>query len=224
MPPRAEVVLCTDGDRDTLLVLVPGMDIRSADFRARGLIAAVDQRRWPVAIATVDPGMDAYLDDSVEARLLDGIDEAKRASGASRVWLAGISLGCQGILRCVRARAGVAEGLMLLTPYLASTGLIAEVVRAGGLRRWAAASRGREHADRALLRWLAVTPPDALPRMLVGHALGDRFATTAAIVAELLPAGRVVSVAGEHDWTSWQQLWRLMLERDPFGQAAAWVC
>jgi hypothetical protein len=71
------------------------------------------------------------------------------------------------------------------------------------------------------LAWLATTPLGELPRMLVGHALGDRFAATAAIMAELLPADRAVSVAGEHDWTSWQQLWRLMLERDPFGQSAS---
>ena len=225
MPPRAEVILGTDGDRDTLLVMVPGMGIRAADFHARGLIAAVAQ---PVAVATIDPGMDAYLDGSVEARLLDAIEAARRAAGASRVWLGGISLGCQGILRCVRARAGVADGLLLLTPYLASSGLIAEVVRTGGLRRWAGTNQGREPADgtpadRALLAWLATTPPDELPRMLVGHAVGDRFAATATLVAELLPADRVVSVAGAHDWTSWQQLWRLMLELDPFRLSAVRV-
>jgi pimeloyl-ACP methyl ester carboxylesterase len=224
MPPRVEAALGTDGDRDTLLVMVPGIGMREGDFHARGLVAAVEQHCWPLAIATVDPGLDAYLDGSVEARLLDGIDEARRAAGVSRVWLAGISLGCQGILRCVRARPGVAAGLMLLTPYLASTGLIAEVVRAGGLRRWAAANRGREQAERALLAWLATTPPGELPPMLVGHALGDRFATTAAMLAELLPDGCALSVAGEHDWTSWQQLWRLMLQRDPFGLAAASTC
>ena len=205
------------------MVMVPGMGILGADFHTRGLIAAVEQRGWPVAIAIVDPGLDAYLDNSVEARLLDGIAQARRAATATRIWLAGISLGCQGILRCVRARPGVAEGLMLLTPYLPTTGLIAEVARTGGLRPWAAANPGPDQPDRALLTWLAKTPPGELPRMLVGHALEDRFAATAVIVAELLAPERVVRVAGEHNWTSWQQLWRLMLDRDPFGQAVA-IC
>ena len=218
--PRTEVVLYTDGHRDRLLVMVPGTGIRGADFHAKGLIAAVDQRSRPMAIATVDPGLATYLDGSVAARLLDGIDEARHAAGASRVWLAGISLGCQGILSCVRARPDVAEGLMLLTPYLASTGLIAEVVRAGGLRRWAATNRGRQ-PDRALLTWLAATPPGELPPILLGHALQDRFATTTTVMAERLPAGQVVSVAGAHDWQSWQLLWRLMLERNPFASRAA---
>jgi pimeloyl-ACP methyl ester carboxylesterase len=201
-----------------LLVMVPGMGMCAADFHAQGLIAAIQRRGWPVTIATVDPEPDAYLDGSVEARLLREIAQAQRAAGTSRIWLAGISLGCQAILRCVRAQPGVAEGLLLLTPYLASTGLIAEVGRSGGLRTWAAANRRRTEPDRAFLSWLATTPPANLPRMLIGRALDDRFATTSEILAALLPAGRVVQVAGAHDWTSWGLIWRLMLDQDPFAQ------
>ncbi|WP_428490358.1 hypothetical protein [Rhodopila sp.] len=222
MPPRTEVVSYTDGDRDRLLVMVPGTGIRGADFQANGMIAAVDQPNRPLAIATVDPGLDAYLDGSVTSRLLDGIEQARRAAGASRVWLSGISLGCQGILRCVRARPALAEGLMLLTPYLASTGLIAEVVRAGGLRRWAATNPGQQ-PDGTLLAWLATTPFGKLPPILLGHALQDRFATTSALMADLLPADRVVSVDGAHDWQTWQRLWRLMLQRNPFPPRPAQV-
>jgi hypothetical protein len=68
--------------------------------------------------------------------------------------------------------------------------------------------------ERALLTWLAMTPPS---RMLVGYALGDRFAGTGTILADLIPADRVVNVQGEHDWTSWVLLWRLLLDKAPFG-------
>lgn len=208
-------------DRNILLVMVPGMSMQATDFYAKGLVAAVEQRDWPVVIVTLDPGMDAYLDGSVEARLFDGIAKARRVTGASRVWLAGISLGCQAILRCVRARPEIAEGLMLLTPYLVSTGLIAEIGRAGGLQSWVGSNGGRDEPDRALLRWLATQPLSGLPRMLVGRALGDRFATTATILADLVPQERLLSVPGEHDWTSWRELWSLMLDRDPFEQRTA---
>jgi pimeloyl-ACP methyl ester carboxylesterase len=207
------------GDLAILLVMVPGMGIQVSDFHARGLVAAVEARRWPVAIASVDPGTDAYLDGSVENRLFDGIAAARCATGAMRVWLAGISLGCQAILRCVRLRPDVADGLMLLTPYLASTGRVAQVVREGGLRRWQKVNQERNEPDRMLLSWLATTPK--LPRMLVGRALNDRFAATATMLGDILPAGQMVTVAGEHDWTSWEALWRLMLDLDPFEQEAA---
>jgi pimeloyl-ACP methyl ester carboxylesterase len=203
---------------DILLVMVPGMGMKAGDFAANGLIDEVRRRGWPIAVTTLDPGLDAYLDGSIETRLLDVIAAARRDTGTQRIWLAGISLGCQAILRCVRMRPDLAEEAILLTPYLASTGLIAEVGRAGGLRRWSASAMRRNEPERALLTWLATTPPGRLPRIMVGHAQGDRFATTATLLADLLPADRLASVAGAHDWASWRVLWRLILDRNPFGQ------
>jgi pimeloyl-ACP methyl ester carboxylesterase len=206
---------------DVLLVMVPGMGMTAWDFEAEGMNDLVRQTGWPISVAIVDPGANAYLDGTLESRLLDGIEAVRRDAGAVRVWLAGISLGCQAILRCVRMQPGLAEGLILLTPYLASTGLIAEVGQAGGLLPWATANAGRMEPERALLTWLATMPPEALPPILVGRALEDRFARTAALLAELLPPDRVISVPGAHDWTSWRALWRLVLERNPFEQRAA---
>jgi pimeloyl-ACP methyl ester carboxylesterase len=230
MPTRSEInrlplvqpVEPAGDDHDVLLVMVPGMGIGAADFHTQGLIGAVERRHPGIAIATVDPGVDAYLDGSVEVRMMDGIAEARRG-GPKRLWLAGISLGCQAILRCVRAQPDLAEGLILLTPYLASTGLIAEISRSGGLREWWAANVPGSEPDRALLNWLATMPLTAMPQMFVGRADSDRFATTATMLAKLLPADHVTSVAGEHDWLSWRTLWGMILEQDPFKRRASVV-
>jgi pimeloyl-ACP methyl ester carboxylesterase len=219
MPLRAE----TFPGPEVLLVMVPGMGMQEADFHAKGLTTAVAQRGWPVTIAIVDPGVDSYLDNSVETRLLAGIAEATHTSGARRVWLAGISLGCQAILRAIRLRPDLAEGAMLLTPYLASTGLIAEADRAGGLRRWAATNRRRDQPERDFLAWLATASPAELPFLLIGRARIDRFASTATMLADLVPAGRLLTVSGEHDWASWTALWDLMLDQQPFTQRAVSV-
>ncbi len=208
------------GRSGVLLVLVPGMGMTGADFDTQGLSSAVRERGWTVTIATVDPGPDAYLDGSVETRLLAGINEVRHASGADRVWLAGISLGCQAILRCVRLQPELAEGLILLTPYLASTGLIAEVGRTGGLRRWSAANPDAGHTERSLLHWLATASLIEAPRLFLGGAHGDRFAATTELLAALLPADQVVRVAGRHDWASWRALWGRVLDRNPFGVSA----
>jgi hypothetical protein len=135
--------------------------------------------------------------------------------------LAGISLGCQGILRCVRRQPALAAGLLLLTPYLANTGLIAEVVRSGGLRRWAASHQTPTQPEQSLLAWLGTAPGPSLPPMVVGHAERDRFATTALLLADVVPPGQMLSVPGPHDWTSWVPLWRQMLDRNPFNQKMA---
>lgn len=193
--------------------MVPGAGIAAPDFAAQGMFHGV-----PGTVVAIDPGMDSYLDGTLERRLLAGIDAALHEAGrhesgrhgATRLWLAGISLGCQGILRCMRARPGLAEGAILLTPYLASTGLVGEIARAGGLRRWTPSAPSPE---RDLMAWIAKAP---LPRILLGHARADRFAATAALLAPLLPQSDIVSVPGGHDWTSWRALWRLVLDLGPF--------
>ena len=212
-------------DRDILLVMVPGMGMTGADFHTRGLIADVERRHPRITVTTADPGLDAYLDGSLEGRMLDAITSARR-DGPRHLWLAGISLGCQAILRCVRAHPDLAEGLILLTPYLASTGLIAEIARTGGLRDWSAANHAGREPERTLLTWLATTPPAELPRMFVGRALGDRFATTASLLADLLPPHHVTNVQSEHDWSSWQALWGTILDQHPFDHSTpmrAWA-
>lgn len=206
---------------DILLIIVPGMGMDARDMETQGLIGAVGKRDLPVSIATVDPGPDSYLDNSVEIRLLEGIAEARHAAGSNRIWLAGISLGCQAILRCVRLRPDLAEGLILLTPYLASTGLIGEITRAGGMRPWLTSNANRNDPERALLTWLGTMPLGDLPRILVGRALSDRFAATANLLADLLPADQVTNVPGKHDWASWRALWNLILDQNPFERTAA---
>lgn len=201
-----------------LLVLAPGTGMTAADFFTHGAVDEVTRRGWPVTVAPVDPGLDAYLDGSVETFMLAAIENARQESGAARVWLAGISLGCQAILRCVRARPGMVDGAMLITPYLASTGLIAEIGRTGGLRRWAGLHGDTDDPERSLLLWLAGA---ILPRMVVGEAEDDRFAATARMLLELVGEPAAVRVPGKHDWASWSALWRLALDRDPFGCDAA---
>jgi pimeloyl-ACP methyl ester carboxylesterase len=201
-----------DAEPSLLLAMVPGMGIAASDFHDRGLIAELNRHHWPVMCTVIDPGPEAYLDHTLEARMLDAIATGRQ--GAKRVWLAGISLGCQAILRCVRARPDLIEGVLMLTPYLASTGLIAAVTRAGGLRPWARGPHPEDTPEQCLLTWLATAAN--LPRILVGHALRDRFKDTAALLGDILPPNRMIGIDGTHDWESWTLLWRLMLDHDPF--------
>ena len=204
-----------------LLVLVPGAGMQPGDFHREGLVGAVGQHRRGVRVHTVDPGMDAYLDGAPEDRLLSAIAAVQREAASAPLWLAGISLGCLAILRSIRAQPGLAQGLMLLTPYVASTGLVARIGRAGGLRRWAASDAADADPEAGLLTWLATTPPASLPHILLGQALEDRFAPTAAMLAELVAADHTVCVAGGHDWASWRALWGMLLAREPFGRATS---
>jgi len=213
MPHRSEP------DLDVLLVMVPGIGMTAGDIDTQGLIGAAGESHRPIRVVVVDPGFDGYLDGSVETNLIAAIARARDQFCPRRVWLAGISLGCQALLRCVKRQPDLAHGLILITPYLASTGLIAEIARADGLRVWSKANTGGTDPERALMTWLAKTPMSALPRIFVGRAAADRFAMTATLMADLLPADHVVTVPGAHDWASWKALWQLILDRQPFRSA-----
>jgi len=70
---------------DTLLVMVPGVGMTAADFQAQGLVGAVLDYPWPVTVRTIDPGLDPYLDGSIDTHLLDRIGATQRSAGANRV-------------------------------------------------------------------------------------------------------------------------------------------
>jgi hypothetical protein len=55
-------------------------------------------------------------------------------------------------------------------------------------------------------------PPKNLPQLYLGFGLSDRFVTNHRLLAEALPAGRVFTTEGGHDWPQWRQLWRNMLD------------
>jgi hypothetical protein len=51
-----------------------------------------------------------------------------------------------------------------------------------------------------------------LPPLYLGFGLADRFAANHRLLADALPAGRVFTTEGGHDWPQWSQLWRKMLD------------
>jgi len=110
------------------------------------------------------------------------------------------------------------EGVILLAPFLGTRGLIAEVVRAGGLDRWQSGNIESNDEERALLAWLkeyrADKPESA--RIYLGYGRGDRFSPASEMLAQRLPAERVVIMEGGHDWPTWARLWKHLLERDLF--------
>ena len=51
----------------------------------------------------------------------------------------------------------------------------------------------------------------ALPEIFLGYGTRDRYARTSELLAQRLPAARVSTVAGGHDWPTWIKLWKIML-------------
>lgn len=198
-----------------LMVMLPGVGIAAGDFAAQGFVRTIEKVAAPLDIIAARPELDLYLDGTVA-------DEIHRAILAPlaprrRVWFLGISLGGMGALLHARAYPDAIEGIILLSPFLGSPGIIAEVESAGGLGAWQPGDIAANDSERKLLAWLTayLAAPPPRPSLYLGYGKRDRFVRGHALLGDRLPAERVVVGEGGHDWPSWVELWRRILALDP---------
>lgn len=210
----------TPSDRPhPLLVLLPGGYMRAQDFLTYGFFDAVRKiGRMPIDIIAADTGMEAYLDGSVVSRLHDEALAPILSKGARRVWLAGISLGGLGALLYAQAHPEQIEGLLLISPFIGTRGVVAEIRNAGGFRDWQPPTADAATDERRLLRWLKTyrSGDPAWPNLYLGYGSEDRFAASYRLLAEILPADSTVTTAGGHDWETWTVLWAQLLRKVDF--------
>lgn len=198
---------------DIALVMLPGAYFGPADFAANGFIDALAQRGLRVDAIAADLPPAAYLDGDVCEILHDTVIRPVLASDR-RVWLLGISLGALGAILYAQSRPDCVSGLIVLAPFLGSRGLVAEVLDAGGLDTWQPGPDAPLAYERRMMAGLKRAFP---PRLHLGYGTEDRFAPASRLLASRLDPRHVIAVPGDHDWTTWQRLWSLLLERDPFG-------
>ena len=206
-----------DADR-ILLVMLPAAKARPEDLLQQGFVAAVRDRGLPLDVAVMDAQPDYYLEGRVGERLAADVFRPLRARGYRRIWLMGMSLGGMGCIAYAHKHAAEVEGVILLAPFLGARGLIAQILRAGGLARWQPAAPAPDDEELALLLWLKHYRADnpRLPAIHLGFGRDDRYAPASAMLAQQLPAERVVSVPGKHDWQTWIRLWRALLAKNLF--------
>jgi alpha-beta hydrolase superfamily lysophospholipase len=201
-----------------LLVMLPAAKARPEDLLEQGFVAAVRDRGLPLDVAVMDAQPDYYLEGRVGERLAADVFGPLRARGYRRIWLMGMSLGGMGCIAYAHRHAAEVEGVILLAPFLGARGLIAQILRAGGLARWQPAAPAPDDEELALLLWLKRYRADnpQLPAIHLGCGRDDRYAPASAMLAQQLPAERVVSVPGKHDWQTWIRLWRALLAKNLF--------
>ena len=163
-----------------------------------------------------DARVDHYVGGEVVARLDEAIGQLEVSHHYTELWLLGISLGGSGALHFARAYPGRVKGIVLLAPFLGTRGLIAEVHRSGGLAHWTPPALTDD--ETSLIGWLKALsnpPHDDQPVMFLGYGLSDRFAPASRMLAERLPIEQVKALPGDHDWTTWLQLWHALLPELP---------
>jgi len=199
--------------------MLPGAHLAPSDFAANGFLDALRVQHAAVDAIAVGLHPDDYLDGQIAVRLHEAVIRPEMLRGYQRLWLLGISLGGMGALLHTRAYPGTVDGLILLAPFLATRGTIAEVAEAGGLGAWEPGPLTATDIERGLLNWLKSRPflPGRRPELLLGHGATDRYANASRLLYDHAEPGKVVVTDGGHDWPTWTSLWRRLLNLAPFG-------
>lgn len=198
----------------SLLIALPGLHVRPEDFAREGLVPAL-QARAPIDVIVPELGPDDYFQPDFGPRLEAGAIAPARQAGYRRIAILALSLGAFGALRFAMRFAGALDGLILLAPFLANPGTIAEIADAGGLMRWSPGPLDPSDIERPGLLWLKshLSAFPARPQLWLGYGDADRFRAGAALLGAALAPCRVTVVPGGHDWDCWRALWQAMLAR-----------
>lgn len=223
-PGRATGPATDPGAARTLLVMLPGAGIDAAAFAARGMIATLHARAPLVDVLAAEPDLDLYLDDDVAGTLHRAVIAPARAADRRHLWLLGISLGGMGALQYAAAHPDEVDGLILIAPFLGTQGTVAEIAAGGGLAAWPPPDTVATVGERRMLAWLRdhLASTAARPELHLGYGTADRFARGHRLLADCLPASRVVTAEGGHGWETWLALWERLLDAAPFA-AANWT-
>lgn len=192
------------------VLLLPPAYARAEDFLREGFADAVRSRALDLDLVPVELRFRSVSDRSVLERLELLVAAARRA-GCAEVWLAGISLGAYIALLSAERSPGAVEGLCLFAPYLGSHIVTQEIERAGGLAAWEPGELAGDDEERRLWRFIKAHAHGA-PPIHLGLGREDRFGARHRVLAAALPAARVDTVPGGHEWPVWRRLWENFLD------------
>ncbi len=204
---------------DRLLVLLPGRGSGADSYAQQGFVRLAREAGLTADAVTAAAHLGYYQRRVIHQRVAEDVIAPARARGVRSVWLGGISLGGLGSLITAYRYPGEVDGLLVMAPYLGPDSLIAEIEKAGGLRAWTPSADATDLAT--IWVWLKgyATNPAERPPLVLAYGDSDRYARGQRLLAAVLPAERVLTTPGGHDWRVWRSLWRRAV-RHPLLQEA----
>lgn len=197
------------GRTSTLVVFLPGRGGTLGAFEREGITATLREAGVRADTVELDAHLGYYLKKTAVEQLRDEVLLPARQQGYRRIVLVGISLGGLGALLTERDHPGSVDALVLLAPYLGKQEKFFDgIAAAGGPAAWASGRDPRAGSVEEQLWTFLGTRTPALPPTWLLSGTEDAYARGHRLFATLLPAGRVTTIAGGHDWAAWRALWR----------------
>ena len=218
VPTRAQAQR-TDGRASTLIVFLPGRRSHLGDFERENFFAMVRERGIEADLVETDLHLGYYRDGTYAQRLWDDVIAPARSAGYQRIWLVGISLGGSGAIGFAREHPGSIAGLVLLSPFLGPPEMLEKIRAEGGLATWSPDPTAPPDS----LKWFIEQNWDFLRRdgaagdgrriLSLGYGRDEPMVPELDLLADSLPADRVIRVSGGHRWNTWRALWSGILDR-----------
>lgn len=201
--------LSASGRTGTLIVWLPGRGDTMADFEREGIVATLREAGVAADAIVVDAHLGYYYKRTIVDRLRADVLVPARQQGYRRIVLVGVSLGGLGSLLNERDNPGAVDALVLLSPNLGDEDkLFDRIAAAGGPAVWAAGRDAKSGSVYEELWTFLGTNSAALPPTWLISGRGDSYGRGHRLFAGLLPAARVTTREGAHDWPTWRVLWR----------------
>jgi pimeloyl-ACP methyl ester carboxylesterase len=214
--------------RRRLFVFLQGRFDRASDFVRHGLISSAQGLILGLDCVAVDATIGYYFDGSIADRLQREIIGPARSVGYREIWIVGVSMGGLGAFFHERAYPGEVNGLILLAPFLGDDlALFREMDAAGGPASWSgsqpliAPERQKAEFQRGLWQFLGRTRFDRTLQLETWMAYGgdDRLLPGIERLKSLLPAERVIPLAGGHTWEVWTRGFAEILAKIDWGRS-----
>jgi len=204
-----------EADRqDTLWVLLPGRYDKVTAFEKHGWIAKARQAGIRADIEVVDAYLDYYMQRTVVPRLHEDVILPARRAGYRRIILVGVSMGAAGALRYWQYSPSEIDRVILIAPYRGEPELLEEIRRSGGVHRW---SSDKCPPDNLCQMWKSFQAEaesgELAKRVVLLYGQHDRLVEGDRLLQPLLDPGHVVAINGGHDWSTWNRLWSIALQK-----------
>ena len=206
--------------------MLPGAYTAPEAFEREGFVAEARREGIAADIVLVDAHVGYFENRTIVERLAEDVLLPARGRYA-RIWLVGISNGGAAAILTADRLAQLADGIVLLAPYLGTRTIAQQIRSGGGLRQWEPPTPiDRGNGDQVMWRWLkqqvadtGAAPQAVKPQLYLGYGISDLYVLNHRTLAAAMPSSHVVDIAGGHDWPTWRGLWErilplLPLERD----------
>jgi pimeloyl-ACP methyl ester carboxylesterase len=196
-------------------VFLPGRWNRALQYETEQFVQAVHDAGIRADMVAVEAHYGYYATRTVVTRLREDVIAPALAQGYDEIWLVGVSMGGLGALLYVRDYPDDITVVVALAPFLGDTDVIAEIRAAGGVQQWHPATIVPGDYQRQLWQWLKthLARREAGTGLYLGYGQQDRFAPAHQLLATCLPAARVFTNLGGHDWQTWRPLWQAFLKQ-----------